>query len=102
MKNTHFIYLLLSTSKNQARALLETTDKSQVQTVIKLLINLDKNISLLTSNTKSFLKHNKALFTKIYKNRMRDKKNYSLITRNWLNIYKILQSAKSILFKVLK
>lgn len=102
MKNLEFLHLLLSCSKNQAKALLETSDKSQAISIVTLLINLEKNISLLSSKAKKIIKTHKTIFKKLSSNRMQDKKNYSLISRNWLKVYNILIAAKDTLIKILK
>ena len=102
MKNIVFFHLLLSCSKNQARALFETSDKEQIKSIVLLLLNLEKNKSILPTKAKNLINSHKSIFTKITRNRMQDKKNYTLISKNWLKIYNIFLSTKTLLLEILK
>ena len=53
MKNSHFFHLILLTTRNQAKALLETATKDQVLTIVKIIYNLNQNQSMLIPKTKS-------------------------------------------------
>ena len=37
MKNSHFFHLILLTTRNQAKALLETANKDQVLEIVKII-----------------------------------------------------------------
>lgn len=102
MKNLGFLQLLLSCSKNQAKALLETSDKSQIKSIVILLINLEKNKAILSTKTRRVINSYKTIFTKLTANRTHDNKNYSLISKNWIKIYNILLASKPVLLKILK
>lgn len=102
MNDLHFMHLLLICSKNQARALLETSDKNQVKSLVVLLFNLEKNKEIIPTKAKSLVKTYNSIFKKLQSNRMQDKKNYSLISKNWLKIHKILLAAKPVLLNILK
>jgi hypothetical protein len=101
MQDLHYLHLLLACSKSQAKALLETADKSQVLSVVKVLFNLERNILLLSKYSKSLLRKHNKLLTHLLKRTNSDKTNYSLIKKNWVKIFQLLTSAKSILTKVI-
>jgi len=101
MKNSNFLNLLLTCSRNQGRALLETADKSQVSDIVKTIYNLSKNESLLLPHTKTLLRRHAKLIERLTNKRASDKSSYSLIRKNWAKILSLLLSAKKILQTVL-
>ena len=101
MKNSHFFHLILLTTRNQAKALLETATKDQVLTIVKIIYNLNQNQSMLIPKTKSLLNKHKKLVSKITNKKNTDKKNYTLITKNWSKILNLISSSKNILLKVI-
>ena len=64
MKNSHFFHLILLTTRNQAKALLETATKDQVLTIVKIIYNLNQNQSMLIPKTKSLLNKQRNLYQK--------------------------------------
>lgn len=101
MQDSHYLHLLLTCSKNQAKALLETADKSQVLSIVKVLYNLEQNTAVLSNLSKSLLKKHKKLLSQLVKKSNTDKRNYSLIRKNWIKIHSIIISAKPTLIKVI-
>ena len=101
MKSFHYIHLLTIASKNQARALLETASKDQVQDICLIIFNLSKNIAVLSPKTKKLLiKHKKLVQT--LSTKISPEKKYKTIRKYWLAIYNLLISAKTLLLKALK
>ena len=101
MRDLHYLHLLLSCSRNQAKALLETADKSQVLSIVEVLFNLGKNTAVLSKPTKSLLKKHKRVLSYLTKNSNSDKKTYSMVKKHWVKIHKLLISAKSTLTKAI-
>ena len=99
---TNFFHLLLSCSKNQAIALLETANEEQVANTVIIIYNITLNSSVLSPQTQKLLSKHKKLISKITNRKNSDKKNYSIIRNNSSKIHNILLSAKKILIKVLK
>ena len=101
MKNSHFFHLILLTTRNQAKALLETANKYQVLEIVKIIYNLNKNQQILLPKTKILLNKHKRLISKLTNKNNTDRKNYILIVKNWIKILNLISSAKNILLKVI-
>ena len=101
MKNSHFFHLILLTTRNQAKALLETANKYQVLEIVKIIYNLNKNQQILLPKTKNLLNKHKSLISKLTHKNNTDKKNYTLIVKNWIKILNLISSSKNILLKVI-
>ena len=102
MKSFHYIHLLTIASKNQARALLETASKEQVQDICLIIFNLSKNITVLQPKTKQLLLKHKKLVQTLCKKNLLEKTKYRAIRKHWLAIYNLLISAKTVLLKALE
>ena len=101
MKSLHFIQLLISCDKIQAKALLETADKQQVEDLCYLLYNLFRNLSILPKHCRVLLEKNKKLFNHLFVPKLNPKSRYLLIRRNWIKIRAVLFIAKGIISKQL-
>jgi hypothetical protein len=102
MRNLNYLQLIITCGKNQAIALLETSDDKQVKDLIKIIHNLELNSSILSHRSKKILKSYNKLIRKLTNSNNSKKKNYSLIRNNSKQVYNLLSSAKSVLSKVLK
>jgi len=102
MRNLYFFHLLLSCSKTQGKALLETADREQVANLVNLIYNIVLNSSVLPAHTKKLLSKHKKLISKLTNKKNSDKKKYSIIRNNSSQIHSILLSGKKALIKVLK
>ena len=58
MRNLQFFHLLLSCSKNQGKALLETADREQVASLVNLIYNIVLNSPVHTAHTKKLFSIN--------------------------------------------
>ena len=101
MKISHFFHLILLTTRNQTKALLETANKYQVLEIVKIIYNLNKNQQILLPKTKILLNKHKRLISKLTNKNNTDRKNYILIVKNWIKILNLISSAKNILLKVI-
>ena len=102
MKNTYFLHLLLTCGKNQGKALLETADNKQVNSVVNVVYNLTLNSSVLNSHSKKLLSIHKKLIAKLLSKNKSIKSKYTIIRNNSVELYNLLISAKNTLLKVLK
>ena len=95
----HFLLLLLTTSKLQAHALLDTLDKKQLQAIREILFNiLNRNISLSTSQL-DIIKRRATLLGKIIK--IKGKKSSDLIARHYRTVYNTISMVKEDILKLL-
>ena len=101
MKSFHYIHLLTIASKNQARALLETASKDQVQDICLIIFNLTKNTSILPQKTKKLLIKDKKVVHILCKKNFPEKNKYIALRKHWLAVYNLLISAKTVLVKAL-
>ena len=91
-QNSHFLSLLLTTSKDQASALLDTITTEQVSAITEIIHNL-LNIPL-GNKPKFIVNKSKKLFEKItHKTTSKDKRR-QLIRKNYKIILPLLWSVK--------
>ena len=102
MENQHYLALLISCSRNQGRALLETADKDQVLMVVQTVFNLTKNRPVLSSKCKTLLKKHTKFISQLLNKKNTDKKNYSLIRSNSSKIFDLIYSARNTLSKAIQ
>lgn len=102
MKKQDFFNILLTCGENQAIALLETLDKSQVSALVYLFYNIRENKSCLSAQSRGILSKNQTIFSKLLNKKNSEKKNYLIIRNNSEKFYSILKSTRKVLLKVLK
>ena len=102
MKQQIYIKLLLTSDKNQAKALLETADKHQVEALIHLIYNITVNKSSISTQSKKLLSKHQKLISKLLNKKNTNSKNYSIIRHNSEKIYSILSSVSKVLLRVIQ
>ena len=99
-KHKSFLKLLLTTDKSQARALMETINKEQVEVLVEIFINLLKLD--VPTNTKSLLKKRKRLISKLVNKRINVSTKLSAIRRHFRQVHNTLLSVKNKLLQLLQ
>ena len=97
----YFIYLLIKTSKNQARALLETATTDQILGISEVFLNLIENNIPLSKKIQTILKKHKGLFQKLGSRKLPEKSKYKLVCKHWKLVWSLLTEAKKILHQLL-
>ncbi len=100
----HFVLLLLdkSTSKEQAKALLETATLDQVNAVSEITYNLLSGNLPLNSKVNSILKKRKRVLNKLANKSISQKERSCIILQHTRLILDTLLLNKSILLRLLK
>ena len=99
-KHKNFMELLLTTHKNQARALIETITKEQLNLIIEIFFNLLKlNVP---SETKILLKRRARLVSKLTNRRLSISTKQALVSRHFHQLYHTLLSVKGKLLQLIR
>ena len=102
-KVNQFLLLLLSvsTSRNQAIALLETASPPQVLALSEIAYNIICGELPLETKTKSFIKRHKKVLERLAKKTLGEKTKYGLVRQHPQLLWKILHLIKPLLLKLL-
>ena len=99
-KQKHFIELLLSTDKIQAKSLIETINREQLHVIIEIITNLLKlNVP---KQTKILLKRRARLMSKLTNKRLSISTKHSLVRKHFRQIYDTLLSVKGKLLQLVR
>ena len=64
-ENIHFLYVLVSSSKQQRESLIKTVSKSQLQALLEVIFNTLKGTVTLTTKNKELLSRYKKVIRKV-------------------------------------
>ena len=101
-KVENYLHLLLTTSKVQARALLETSNPDQVLAISEIILNLVENQLPVSSNLRRHIAKNLSLFKKLSGRKVAEKTKYSIIRKQWKLIWNTLLLFKKNLIEALE
>jgi len=88
---THFLLLLLNTSKKQARALFYTLTNEQINVINEIITNLF--LLKLTPRINQLFKNYNTLLKRLVKANVKQKR--VILENNYLKIYNLLQASKT-------
>ncbi len=98
-QSREFILLLLSCSKSQARALLETASNEQISALSEIFLNFVDQKLNTTDN--SLFKRRKEVIQKLANRKYTDRFKYSLVCQNWQLVWKVVLDFKTTLKQLL-
>ena len=99
-REKHFLELLLTTDRTQARALMETVTQSQVEALVEIFTNLMR--IKVPQRTEELLKKRQRLIKKLVNKRTNFREKYTAIRSHMRQVYDTLLSAKSKLLELLR
>ncbi len=99
-KSRHFLQLLLSTSKVQARALLETSSPDQILMLSEIALNIVENQLPTNTKTKLELKKHHSVLKKLANRKIKPKNKYHLVHKHWKVVWESVLLVKRILSQI--
>ena len=98
-KSKYFILLLLTCSKSQARAILETANEHQVLALSEIALNFVSQNS--KKSKQSSLNRKRKVIEKLGNRDLKERTKYSLICNNWELVWKLVIEFKPTLKQLL-
>ena len=99
-KEKHFLELLLTTDKDQVKALMESLTASQVEVLVEIFINL---LHINTpKKTKDLLRRRQRLIKKLTSRQLTIATKYRTIRQHMRQVYDTLLSVKGKLLQLLR
>ncbi len=100
-KAKNFMLLLLTCSKPQARALIETASPDQVLALSETILNILTNQKGLTSKGRSTITRHRKLLERIGSRKLLEKTKYSLVRNHWKLVWTLVLEIKAKLKQLL-